>query len=79
MKKFIESISNVWKIELKIRILITLGISFFWVYRFGAQWLTNCDATHYLIYRDRLKIGSILDMFTGGAFLKLLFLLWIMP
>jgi preprotein translocase subunit SecY len=35
MKKFIESISNVWKIEeLKNRILILLG---FLVYRFGAH------------------------------------------
>jgi preprotein translocase subunit SecY len=36
MKKFIESISNVWKIEeLKNRILITLGLLL--VYRFGAH------------------------------------------
>jgi len=36
MKKFIESIINIWKIEeLKNRILITLGILI--VYRFGAH------------------------------------------
>jgi preprotein translocase subunit SecY len=36
MKKFIESISNVWKIEeLRNRILITLGLLL--VYRFGAH------------------------------------------
>jgi preprotein translocase subunit SecY len=45
MKKFIESISNVWKIEeLKNRILITLGLLL--VYRFGAQvTLPGIDAT----------------------------------
>ena len=36
MKKFIETISNIWKIEeLRQRILITLGLLL--VYRFGAQ------------------------------------------
>jgi preprotein translocase subunit SecY len=45
MKKFIESLINVWKIEeLKNRILITLGILL--VYRFGAHvTLPGIDAT----------------------------------
>jgi preprotein translocase subunit SecY len=45
MKKFIESISNVWKIEeLRNRILITLGLLL--VYRFGAHvTLPGIDAT----------------------------------
>jgi preprotein translocase subunit SecY len=44
MKKFIESISNVWKIEeLRNRILITLGLLL--VYRFGAHELPGIDAT----------------------------------
>ena len=35
MKKFIETISNIWKIEeLRQRILVTLGLLL--VYRFGA-------------------------------------------
>jgi preprotein translocase subunit SecY len=47
MKKFIESISNVWKIELKNRILITLGLL---VYRFGAHvTLPGIDATQLIV------------------------------
>jgi preprotein translocase subunit SecY len=68
MKKFIESISNVWKIEeLKNRILITLGLLL--VYRFGAHvTLPGIDATQLnsLAGQTKSGIGSILDMFTGG-------------
>ena len=36
MKKFVETISNIWKIEeLRQRIILTLGLLL--VYRFGAQ------------------------------------------
>jgi preprotein translocase subunit SecY len=70
MKKFIESISNVWKNEeLRNRILITLGL----VYRFGAHvTLPGIDATQLnsLAGQTKSGIGSILDMFTGGAFSK---------
>jgi preprotein translocase subunit SecY len=72
MKKFIESISNVWKIEeLRNRILITLGLLL--VYRFGAHvTLPGIDATQLnsLAGQTKSGIGSILDMFTGGASLK---------
>lgn len=82
MKKFFESLSNVWKIEeLKNRILFTLGLLL--VYRFGAHvTLPGIDATqlHSLAGQTKDGIGSILDMFTGGAFSKAsVFALGIMP
>jgi len=82
MKKFIESFVNVWKIEeLKNRILLTLGILL--VYRFGAHvTLPGIDATQLNSLAGQTKngIGSILDMFTGGAFSKAsIFALGIMP
>ncbi len=82
MKKFLESLSNVWKIEeLKNRILITLGLLI--VYRFGAHvTLPGVDATQLanLSGQTDSGIGSILDMFTGGAFSKAsVFALGIMP
>jgi preprotein translocase subunit SecY len=68
MKKFIESISNVWKIEeLKNRIQLRWV---FLVYRFGAHvTLPGIDATQLTSLAGQTKsgIGSILDMFTGGA------------
>jgi preprotein translocase subunit SecY len=82
MKKFLESFSNVWKIEeLKNRILLTLGLLI--VYRFGAHvTLPGVDATQLanLSGQTDSGIGSILDMFTGGAFSKAsVFALGIMP
>ena len=82
MKKFFESFTNVWKIEeLKNRILVTLGLLL--VYRFGAHvTLPGIDATqlHSLAGQTKNGIGSILDMFTGGAFSKAsVFALGIMP
>ena len=82
MKKFFESFLNVWKIEeLKNRILVTLGLLL--VYRFGAHvTLPGIDATqlHSLAGQTKNGIGSILDMFTGGAFSKAsVFALGIMP
>jgi preprotein translocase subunit SecY len=82
MKKFFESLNNVWKIEeLKNRILMTLGLLL--VYRFGAHvTLPGIDATQLenLAGQTDQGIGSILDMFTGGAFSKAsVFALCIMP
>jgi preprotein translocase subunit SecY len=82
MKNFFESLANIWKIEeLKNRILITLGILL--VYRFGAHvTLPGIDATQLssLSGQTEKGIGSILDMFTGGAFSKAsVFALGIMP
>jgi preprotein translocase subunit SecY len=82
MKKFIESLVNIWKIEeLKNRIGVTLLILL--VYRFGAQvTLPGIDATQLAGLAGQTKdgIGSILDMFTGGAFSQAsVFALGIMP
>ena len=82
MKKFIESLVNIWKIEeLKNRIGVTLLILL--VYRFGAQvTLPVIDATQLANLAGQTKegIGSILDMFTGGAFSQAsVFALGIMP
>ena len=82
MKNFFESLANVWKIEeLKNRILITLGLLL--VYRFGAHvTLPGIDASQLNSLGNQTKdgIGSILDMFTGGAFSKAsVFALGIMP
>ena len=82
MKNFIESFKNVWKIEeLKNRILFTLGLLL--VYRFGAHvTLPGIDASQLggLAGQTNKGIGSILDMFTGGAFSKAsVFALGIMP
>ena len=82
MKKFFDALINVWKIEeLKNRILITLGLLL--VYRFGAQvTLPGIDATQLanLAGQTENGIGSILDMFTGGAFSQAsVFALGIMP
>ena len=82
MKKFFESVSNIWKIdELRSRIVLTLGLLL--VYRFGAHvTLPGIDATQLNALAGQTKdgIGSILDMFTGGAFSKAsVFALGIMP
>lgn len=82
MKKFFESLANVWKIEeLKNRILVTLGLLL--VYRFGAQvTLPGIDATKLegLSSQTEQGIGGLLDMFTGGAFSQAsVFALGIMP
>ena len=82
MKKFFESLANAWKIEeLKNRILITIGLLL--VYRFGAQvTLPGIDASQLgnLAGQTKDGIGSILDMFTGGAFSQAsVFALGIMP
>lgn len=82
MKKFFESIANVWKIEeLRNRIGFTLLLLL--AYRFGAHvTLPGIDATQLTSLSGQTKegIGSILDMFTGGAFSKAsVFALGIMP
>lgn len=82
MKKFIEIISNIWKIEeLRGRILITLGLLL--VYRFGAQVvLPGIDTTQLAQLSSNTDQGilGILNAFTGGAFANAsVFALGIMP
>lgn len=82
MKKFFESVANVWKIE-ELRNRITFTLMLLLVYRFGAHvTLPGIDATQLANLSGQTKegIGSILDMFTGGSFSKAsVFALGIMP
>jgi len=82
MKKFIETISNIWKIdELRQRIILTLGLLL--VYRFGAQVvLPGIDTTQLAELSSNTENGilGILNAFTGGAFANAsVFALGIMP
>ena len=82
MKKFVEIITNIWKIEeLRSRILVTLGLLL--VYRFGAQVvLPGIDTTQLAELANQTETGilGILNAFTGGAFANAsVFALGIMP
>ena len=82
MKKFVETISNIWKIEeLRQRILVTLGLLL--VYRFGAQVvLPGIDTAQLAELSSQTEQGilGILNAFTGGAFANAsVFALGIMP
>src|SRR5690606_37368242 len=82
MKKFIETLSNIWKIEeLRRRIILTLGLLL--VYRFGAQIvLPGIDTTQLAELSSQTESGilGILNAFTGGAFANAsVFALGIMP
>ena len=82
MKKFIETLTNIWKIEeLKGRILVTLSLLL--VYRFGAQIvLPGIDTTQLAQLTSNTDSGilGILNAFTGGAFANAsVFALGIMP
>ncbi|WP_435623238.1 preprotein translocase subunit SecY [Flagellimonas sp.] len=82
MKKFVETISNIWKIEeLRQRILVTLGLLL--VYRFGAQVvLPGIDTAQLAELSANAGDGilGLLNAFTGGAFANAsVFALGIMP
>ncbi|CAM3518836.1 preprotein translocase subunit SecY [Zobellia roscoffensis] len=82
MKKFFETISNIWKIdELRNRILLTLGLLL--VYRFGCQIvLPGIDSTQLAELASGTDSGifGLLNAFTGGAFANAsIFALGIMP
>ncbi|WP_340063571.1 preprotein translocase subunit SecY [Ascidiimonas aurantiaca] len=83
MKKFIETLNNIWKIEeLKGRIIVTLGLLL--VYRFGAHVvLPGIDSVQLSELTNRTDGGGllgILNAFTGGAFANAsVFALGIMP
>ncbi|PQJ14445.1 preprotein translocase subunit SecY [Aureicoccus marinus] len=82
MKSFLETLSNIWKIdELRQRILLTLGMLL--VYRFGAQVaLPGIDTAQLNALTSNTEQGilGILNAFTGGAFAKAsVFALGIMP
>ncbi|MDO5104678.1 preprotein translocase subunit SecY [Capnocytophaga sp.] len=83
MMKFIENLTNIWKIEeLRNRIILTLGILL--VYRFGAHIvLPGIDSAQLHELASRTSGGGLLDIlnaFTGGAFANAsVFALGIMP
>ena len=82
MKKFIETISNIWKIEeLRQRILVSLDLLL--VYRFGAQVvLPGIDTSQLAQLTSNTENGilGILNAFTGGAFANAsVFALGLMP
>jgi len=82
MKKFIDIITNIWKIEeLRGRIIVTLGLLL--VYRFGAQIvLPGIDTSKLAELSAGANDGilGILNAFTGGAFANAsVFALGIMP
>jgi preprotein translocase subunit SecY len=82
MKKFFETLSNIWKIEeLRNRIVITLGLLL--VYRFGCQIvLPGIDTAQLAELTSSTESGilGILNAFTGGAFANAsVFALGIMP
>ena len=83
MKKFIENLTNIWKIEeLKNRIILTVGVLL--VYRFGAHIvLPGIDSAQLHELASRTSGGGLLDIlnaFTGGAFSNAsIFALGIMP
>ena len=82
MKKFFETIANMWKIEeLRNRILLTLSLLL--VYRFGCQIvLPGIDTTQLSQLASGTDSGilGLLNAFTGGAFANAsIFALGIMP
>lgn len=82
MKKIIETLKNIWKIEdLKTRLLITL--LFITIYRFGSfVVLPGIDPNQLAKLHEQTSTGlmSLLNMFSGGAFSNAsIFALGIMP
>lgn len=82
MKKIIETIKNIWRIEdLRVRILITL--LFVAIYRFGSfVVLPGIDPARLQQLQAQTSDGlmSLLNMFSGGAFSNAsIFALGIMP
>ena len=82
MKKFIDTLKNIWKIEdLRQRILIT--VLFVAIYRFGSKVLLpgiSFDQLDKLREQTAGGLMSLLDMFSGGAFSNAsIFALGIMP
>ena len=82
MKKLIETLKNIWKVEdLRMRILITL--LFVAIYRFGSFVVLpgiNPAMLDALQKQTQGGLMSLLDMFSGGAFSnEYIFVLGIMP
>ena len=82
MKKFIQTINNIWSIE-ELRNKILLTLLFVLVYRFGSHVvLPGIDPNKLANLTESTKSGmlGLLDAFVGGAFSKAsIFALGIMP
>lgn len=82
MRKFIETLKNIWKIDdLRSRITITLG--YILIYRLGSfVVLPGVDPTKLAALKDQTAEGllGLLNVFSGGAFSNAsIFALGIMP
>ncbi|NVO02441.1 MAG: preprotein translocase subunit SecY [Bacteroidetes bacterium] len=82
MKRFIQTIKNIWKIDdLRARIITTIGIVI--IYRLGSYVvLPGVDPSHLQALHSQTKDGllGLLNMFSGGAFSNAsIFALGIMP
>lgn len=82
MKKFIETLKNIWRIEdLRNRLITTIG--FVLIYRFGSYVvIPGVDANALAALKSQTSGGimALLDMFSGGAFQNAsIFALGIMP
>lgn len=82
MKKFFETLKNIWRVEdLRTRILITLGFAA--IYRLGSFIVLpgiNPEALTALREQTNTGLMSLLNMFSGGAFSNAsIFALGIMP
>lgn len=82
MKKFIETLKNIWSVEdLRTRILFTLALAA--IYRFGSFVVLpgiNPNALAKLHEQTSTGLMSLLNMFSGGAFSNAsIFALGIMP
>lgn len=82
MKRFIETLKNIWKIDdLRIRIINTLGLLL--IYRLGSYIVlpgVNSEALELANAGNTGGIAGLLDLFAGGAFSRAsIFALGIMP
>ena len=73
MKRFIDTLRNIWTIEeLRQRILVTLGLIL--IYRLGSYVVlpgVNVDALNAAANsQDSGGIVGLINMFAGGAFLR---------
>ncbi len=82
MKRFLQTIRNIWQIEdLRIRIINTIG--FILIYRVGSYIaLPGLDASQLATLNDQVNSGvfGLINIFAGGAFSRAsIFALGIMP
>lgn len=79
MKKFITTLSNIWKIEdLRVRLINTL--LFLFIYRVGSYVVLPGVNPASITHGEKGGIAGLLDMFAGGSFSRAsIFALGVMP